>query len=1044
MKGSKQSWRVMMLLMLALWTTFSQPSTYAQTLETAPKTGQQQSGGKRTVKGQVKDDHGDILIGVTVYGGDGKVSCVTNIDGMYQIKIPTGRTTIRFSYVGMKSVNITIEPGTSDVVHNLSMESNNTLKDVVVTGIFQKNKEAFTGSVTTISNKELKEFGNKNLLTSIANIDPSFNMLVNNQYGSDPNHLPDIQIRGTANLPTITDLQDNTKTDLNTPLIIMDGFEISLTRMMDLNEDEVESITLLKDGSATAIYGSRGANGVIVIKRKTPKSGRLQFTYTGSLNIEAPDLTDYHLLNAADKLELERRAGYYDSNDPTRDFKLKKKYASILEDVARGINTDWMAKPLRTGTGHRHNIRIEGGDESFRYSASLQYNSVAGVMKGSNRDSFNGGITLSYRHHGLIFTNDLNIGHTQSNESPYGSFSDYTRLNPYWRPYDDKGNPVKMFDTDIDFYGGFSNLPANPLYNATLNQKNSQQYTDITNNFSIEWRPFEGFITRGRVGFTWRNSESDIYKPAKHTMFEADEYQTEEGSLRKGRYNYGTGKLTNYEMALTMSYSKLFSEKHLLYAAANWNVTSNFSRNYNFVFEGFTDEKLDFPSNALQYQKGGKPSGGEARTRAVGLVMNTNYSYDNRYYTDLAYRIDGSSQFGKNRRFAPFYSVGIGWNIHNESFMKDASFINKLKLRASFGQTGSQKFSAYQAVATYTYYLNDRYNQWTGAYQKALENPNLEWQKTDKWNAGVELNLFENRLNIIADIYLDKTSNLLSSLNLPLSNGFTSYVENIGKVENRGFELKATAFLLRNTSHRLVWSVTGSIVHDKDKVVKLSQAMKDEYAKRLLSRGTTPNRVIREGESQYTIYAVPSLGIDPSNGYEIFRKKNGEITYTWDANDRVACGVNRPKYRGTLSSMIRWKDFTANIAFGYRFGGQIYNSTLATRIENADKRYNVDRRVFYDRWQKVDNHTFFKGLTNETSTYATSRFVQDERTLSCQNIHLSYMFGNNPWLKRNIGVQVLTLSSDLSDLFYLSSVKQERGLSYPYSRRFSFTLSVGF
>ena len=462
------------------------------------------------------------------------------------------------------------------------------------------------------------------------------------------------------------------------------------------------------------------------------------------------------------------------------------------------------------------------------------------------------------------------------------------------------------------------------------------------------------------------------------------------------------------------------------------------------VFEGFTDEKLDFPSNALQYQKGGKPSGGEARTRAVGLVMNTNYSYDNRYYTDLAYRIDGSSQFGKNRRFAPFYSVGIGWNIHNESFMKDASFINKLKLRASFGQTGSQKFSAYQAVATYTYYLNDRYNQWTGAYQKALENPNLEWQKTDKWNAGVELNLFENRLNIIADIYLDKTSNLLSSLNLPLSNGFTSYVENIGKVENRGFELKATAFLLRNTSHRLVWSVTGSIVHDKDKVVKLSQAMKDEYAKRLLSRGTTPNRVIREGESQYTIYAVPSLGIDPSNGYEIFRKKNGEITYTWDANDRVACGVNRPKYRGTLSSMIRWKDFTANIAFGYRFGGQIYNSTLATRIENADKRYNVDRRVFYDRWQKVDDHTFFKGLTNETSTYATSRFVQDERTLSCQNIHLSYMFGNNLWLKRNIGVQVLTLSSDLSDLFYLSSVKQERGLSYPYSRRFSFTLSVGF
>ena len=1002
----------------------------------------------RKITGKVTDGK-DAIIGATVKQKGTNNATITDLDGNFTLSVPQG-STLEVSYIGYASKDVKISAQNSYVI-TLS-EDNATLNEVVVVGYGSMKKSDVSGASVTMDENKLRG----SIVTSLdQTLQGRAAGVTAVSTSGAPGTSTSIRVRGQATINANAE-----------PLYVIDGVIVqgsgssgssfglgdalgngkvsTISPLSTINPNDIVSMEILKDASATAIYGSRGANGVIVIKRKTPKSGRLQFTYTGSLNIEAPDLTDYHLLNAADKLELERRAGYYDSNDPTRDFKLKKKYASILEDVARGINTDWMAKPLRTGTGHRHNIRIEGGDESFRYSASLQYNSVAGVMKGSNRDSFNGGITLSYRHHGLIFTNDLNIGHTQSNESPYGSFSDYTRLNPYWRPYDDKGNPVKMFDTDIDFYGGFSNLPANPLYNATLNQKNSQQYTDITNNFSIEWRPFEGFITRGRVGFTWRNSESDIYKPAKHTMFEADEYQTEEGSLRKGRYNYGTGKLTNYEMALTMSYSKLFSEKHLLYAAANWNVTSNFSRNYNFVFEGFTDEKLDFPSNALQYQKGGKPSGGEARTRAVGLVMNTNYSYDNRYYTDLAYRIDGSSQFGKNRRFAPFYSVGIGWKIHNASFMKDASFINKLKLRASFGQTGSQKFSAYQAVATYTYYLNDRYNQWTGAYQKALENPNLEWQKTDKWNAGVELNLFENRLNIIADIYLDKTSNLLSSLNLPLSNGFTSYVENIGKVENRGFELKATAFLLRNTSHRLVWSVTGSIVHDKDKVVKLSQAMKDEYAKRLLSRGTTPNRVIREGESQYTIYAVPSLGIDPSNGYEIFRKKNGEITYTWDANDRVACGVNRPKYRGTLSSMIRWKDFTANIAFGYRFGGQIYNSTLATRIENADKRYNVDRRVFYDRWQKVDDHTFFKGLTNETSTYATSRFVQDERTLSCQNIHLSYMFGNNPWLKRKIGIQVLTLSSDLSDLFYLSSVKQERGLSYPYSRRFSFTLSVGF
>ena len=433
MNADKQFWRTAVMLAPMLWAASVLPTGHAQNAVTVSGTGQQKmKSDRRTVRGQVKNEQGEPLIGVTVYDGSGKASGVTNLDGMYEISIPNTRVTIRFSYVGMETADVTVESGTADVTRNLSMRSNTTIKDVVVTGIFRKNKNAFTGAVSTITNKELKEFGNKNLLTSIANIDPSFNMLVNNQFGSDPNHLPDVQIRGTANLPTITNLQDNTRTDLNTPLIIMDGFEISLTRMMDLNEDEVESITLLKDGSATAIYGSRGANGVIVIQRKSPKAGRLRFTYTGSLNIEAPDLTDYHLLNAADKLELERRSGYYDSTDPTRDFRLKRRYSQLLREVARGVDTDWLSKPLRTGVGQRHNIRLEGGDESFRYAASLQYNKVAGVMKGSGRNSFNGGITLSYRHSGLLFTNDLNIGHTHSDNSPYGSFSDYTKLNPYW------------------------------------------------------------------------------------------------------------------------------------------------------------------------------------------------------------------------------------------------------------------------------------------------------------------------------------------------------------------------------------------------------------------------------------------------------------------------------------------------------------------------------------------------------------------------------------------------------------------------------------
>ena len=988
------------------------------------------------VSGQVSDEKGEHLPGVTVLIKGTSIGAATDVDGKFTFSIPAGKHVLQFSMVGMESKEIVIDSNKEipEIVVVLK-PAKNELEDVVVTGIFKKSKESYTGAVTTITEKELKTFGNKNLLTTIGNIDPSFNILSNNEMGSNPNHLPDIQIRGTASLPNLEELQDNSKTSINLPLIVLDGFEITLERMMDLDANEVASITLLKDGTSTAIYGSRGANGVVVITTKEPEMGKLALTYNGSVNIEVPDLTEYRLLSAKDKLKLEQLSGYY---------LLKTKYASILADVERGVNTYWLSKPLRTGVGHRHNLRLEGGDKSFRYSASIQYNNVAGVMKDSDRNNFNAGITLTYHHEKLIFQNALTIGFTKSNDSPYGSFSDYTQLNPYWKPYDDNGKIVKLFDNDTDYWGGLSRLPRNPLYNATLHLLKQQQYTNITNNFSIEWRPFEGFIARGRAGISTQSSESDDFKPAQHTDFEAEQYKTDSGIFRKGRYNYGSSKNYDYDFALTLNYSKIFADKHLLYAGLNVDLTQKKYRNYNFVVEGFVEETLDFLSTALQYEENGKPTGSENITRRMGVVGNLNYSFDDRYYVDFAYRTDGSSQFGKDKKFAPFYSAGIGWNIHNEKFMKSVDFIDRLKLRASYGQTGSQNFSAYQAISTYSYYLNDRYYQWMGAYQKALDNPNLEWQKTDKYNLGIEINTFNNCLNFIADFYLEKTSNLLSSLELPLSNGFTSYVENIGKVKNRGFELKATGFLIRDTERRLIWTLTGSLVHNKDEIVKLSDALKSEYSKRLLEGGTLPNKVLREGESQNSIYAVRSMGIDPSTGREMFLKQNGEVSYTWDANDRVYCGVSEPKYRGNFSTMFRWRDLSLNLSFAYRFGGQLYNSTLASKVENADKRYNVDERVFTDRWQKPGDETLFKGLNNESSTYATTRFVQDERTLIGQNLYVSYEFLNNPWLQKRLGIRTLTISGDLSDLFYWSTIKQERGLSYPFSRRFSFSLSMRF
>ena len=996
--------------------------------------------GKITISGKVMDNK-EPVPGAVVFIKGTSNGVEADADGNFKL-VMNQAGAIEVQALGYK-------PYTKDILRDqnnliVNMELDNILDEVVVTGIFQKSKESFTGAVNVVTKEALKMVGNKNLLASVGNIDPAFNMLTNNEFGSDPNRLPDITIRGSANLPTLENLQDQSNTDLNTPLIIMDGFEISLQRMLDLNSDEVESISILKDATATAIYGSRGANGVVVIASKEPEAGKLKISYNGSVNVETPDLSDYNLLGAREKLELEKQLGYYSSNNLTRDLILKNKYSQRLADVERGVDTDWLSKPLRVGVGQRHGVRLEGGDKTFRYSASVQYNNVKGVMKDSDRSSLNAGVNLSYYHKNVVFRNDLQISYTDSKDSPYGSFADYTRLNSYWKPYDDNGNLIKLFDDDIDFYDGFSKLPKNPLYNATLNTISGDKYTQITNNFSIEWKPFDGFIARGRATITSQNSESDYYKPATHTDFEDDIYKTAQGMFRKGSYDYSSGKEFNYELALTLSYSKIFADNHWLYVGLNADLDSRRYRNYNFSVEGFLEESLDFLGSALQYKEGGVPSGSESTTRRVGVVGNINYSYDNRYYVDVAYRFDGSSQFGSDKRFAPFYSVGAGWNIDREKFMENVEFINRLKLRASFGQTGSQKFNAYQARATYNYYLHDSYYQWIGAYQKALENPNLEWQKTNKYNAGIEIEMFDNRLNLMFDVYKERTSNLLSSMDLPLSNGFTSYVANVGEKEDKGFELKATAYLIRNTEKRFIWSVTGTMVHNQDRIISLSPALVQMYDKLLSEGGTLPNNILREGESQYTIYAVRSLGIDPSTGNELFLKKNGEVSYTWNANDRVACGLSQPKYRGNLSTMLRWKDFSANITFAYRLGGQLYNSTLVSKVEGADLRFNVDERVYNDRWQNPGDHAAYKSLYNESTTYSTSRFVQDESTLTLQNIYLSYSFQNNKWLQNKLKIRNLTLGANISDLFYISTVKQERGLSYPYARRFSLSLGLQF
>ena len=1007
---------------------------------TIRKSPQQQSSTIR-LSGLVTDTDKQPLPGVTVMLQGTSVGAVTDAEGRYTFSIPAmEQVTLVFSFVGMHTKTV-VYRGEKELKVVLE-EKVAEMDEVVVTGIFQKSQSSFTGSATTVTSKELQQFGNRNLLQSLHNIDPSINIVENNAFGSNPNRLPEVQIRGNSSIPNVEELKDQTRVDLNTPLIILDGFETTLQKLIDINENEVEALTILKDASATALYGSRGANGVIVITTKKPAMGQLRVSYKGDVNIEIPDLNGYDLLEAREKLELEKRVGLYSKPSlPEQDWKLQRYYSYLWDEVNRGVNTYWLSKPLQTSVGQRHALRVEGGDKSFRYSASLQWNDIRGVMKESYRKTFNGAIQLSYYYKGLKFSNNLMISTGKRQESPYGDFSEYAKMNPYWRTHDEHGKILKRLGDsgESDYAYRWSRLPVNPLYNATLNTYDRGNNTDITNNFMLEWKVLETLDLRGRFGVSKNTDETNVFKPADHTDF-AD--YSEEDMFRKGNYTYGISNNFSYEGSINAAYHQVFG-KHMVVAGLDMNIREGRARNSSFKAEGFTNEKFDDISSALQYEKNGKPSGGESTVRSVGFTGNVNYTYDNRYFADLSARMDGSSQFGSNKRFAPFWSAGMGWNMHNEEFLKKIDWINVLKLRLSVGTSGSQHFNAYQAIQTYRYFLNDKYYSWNGSALIAMGNPDLKWQQKQDYNIGLDVKLWDNRITLGADLYRAKTNDLISTLTLPAANGFTTYIENVGSLKNTGYEWRLNVYAIRK--NQLSWSISVAGIHNKNKIIAVSQALLD--AQQTIEDGdlVNPNVQFRPGYSSNTIWAVKSAGIDPGSGKEVFITRDGNRTYNWSASDIVATGVSEPKLEGNLSSTFRYKAFSLNVSFGYRLGGQIYNSTLANKVEVSKTAigWNVDARVFHDRWKNIGDRASFKGLDDFTPTNKTSRFVQDETTFRCQNMTLQYELKSKS-LNRHLGVDYCLFSASTSDLFYFSTVKRERGTSYPFSRQFSLGVNVVF
>lgn len=988
-----------------------------------------------TINGVVKDSHGNGLPGVTVVLKGTTTGVATANDGDFSITIPKRDSVVLvFSFVGMTTKEVVWKG--EKTLNVVLLDEVSEMEEVVITGIFTRKAESFTGAATTFKQADLKRMGNQNILQSLKNMDPSFMVMENVDFGSDPNRTPDIQVRGASSLPNV---KGEYESNPNQPLFILDGFEATVEKVFDLDMNRVASVTLLKDAAAKAIYGSRAANGVVVIETIQPEKGKLKVSYSGDLNITTPDLSSYDLCNAKEKLQVEWESGRYKAYYPIDEQFSLEQYNAIEREIARGVNTYWLAKPLRTGVGHKHSLYLEGGDDYLRYGVDLSYNKVAGVMKESSRENVAGAITLSYRYNKMIFRNVLSVAFNRADDSPYGSFSEYTKLNPYWSPKDENGNLKRVLGTFQRSYWQTASVYYNPLYNATLGTKNFSKYTEITNNFYMEWQMHKDLKFIGRFGYTQKQDSREDFYPGNHTKF-AD--WTGDNYFKRGSYYIKDGTSKTLKLDATLNYSKQW-DKHLLFANLNWNLQQDSYDYHGMEAWGFLNDKVDHVAFAKQYAENGSPSGDETTTREIGLVGAINYSYDNRYLADLSYRLSGSSVYGSDNRWGGFWSAGIGWNMHYESFMSGQEWLKQLKLRASVGYTGSQNFNPYQAMATYKYFTNAEYDNIVGAYLMGMANDKLKWQRTQDINIGVDAQFFGS-LTFRFDYYVSNTDNLLVDFDLSGSTGFNTFKENLGEVQNKGFDATLNWRGYNNTEKDAYFTIFGSVSHNKNKIVKISDALthSNEAQNDDDVNPSKPFTRFEEGQSTSAIWAVRSLGIDPETGDELFLNRKGEKTYEWNINDQVVCGESNPKFQGNFGFNTEYMGFSLNCSFSYKVGGDYYNQTLVDRVENVDIQYNLDRRVFSGTWKNPGDVTFFKRITETpTTTRPTDRFVERQNELSLASLNLGYDFKH---LNISKFAERLKLAFYMTDVFRVSSVKTERGLEYPFARTFSFSLQATF
>lgn len=977
----------------------------------------------KEISGTVTDSKGELVISGTVKVKDSMTATITDINGKYKISAPTNGILV-FSYLGYTTQEIPVSSISGNTLDVVLQEESNVLDELVVVGYGTMRKSDLTGSVSTTKGKDIIKQQSFSALEGLKGKAAGVNIFTNT---GQPGGEMRVIIRGISTINASA-----------SPLYIVDGVAMSDFNL--LNPNDIESIEVLKDASAAAIYGARGANGVIMVTTKRGNAGEgVHISYDGSVSIShmqrKMDVMNSAEWMAAFKQGLENANAWQGKNFDTDLSKIFTDERLFRADGTPIYDTDWQDEATRTAISHNHQLSIQRTGKDSSVGAFLNYTDQQGILLNSYYKRVNGKLSYDDKPTKWLSTSvNLLVNHTWGNrtsDNPYNQGALRTMIEQLpFLPVMIDGHYAQTSDvitTAIlndknDPNSGYQNFSPEGVGNPVELQKRIKQMTyntQIFGNAALTFHLMKGLELKTQLGIDYHNSRGAGYIPF-----------TPRPMINQESEGYASASNSNalyWQEETYLTWLKDFDKHHInAMAGMSWQA-----REYTYFSASdskFVDDYYDIynlgsgsnrPSVGSDYDKWAMNS----------YFLRVAYNYDDTYLATVTARYDGSSKFGQNNKYAFFPSVGLGWLASNEAFLRDNKTISKLKLHTSFGLTGNSEIGTYRSLATMS-----QSNVIIGnelhlvSYLDNMPNPNLKWEKTAQWDFGFELGLFNNRLNFDISYYYKYTSDLLLNRPVPESTGFSSIMDNIGAVSNQGLDILVTAYPIQTADFQ--WTSTLNLGFNKNRVEKLDEAATVDpiSGKRQITTDgfVGYDMIIREGEPLSSFYGYKRAGIydghpenwDPET-MNIPSTIGEKVTY----KERQIIGNGLPDWTGSFINTFNYKNFDMTIDFQFSWGAEImqeyYHSTVARFLTNG-----LDR-LYEEAWhptlnpggveQAIRLNNFGQGANNQ----ADDDWVCDGSYLRCNMIQLGYTFDKKTIEK--LGLSALRIYANVNNLFLITA-----------------------